>query len=99
MRPPPPGYLLTELGYDEETEAAASLNISPQTLIQYRKDGIGPRFVEVARKIYYSKEDRAEWLKAGGTRSADEALKGGRAFPVVPETEPLKKPPRKAARG
>ena len=43
----------------------------------------------MARKIYYSKEDRAEWLKAGGTRSADEALKGRAShFPVVPPPEP-----------
>jgi hypothetical protein len=50
--------------------------ITPQTLTGYRKDGIGPHFVEVARKIYYSKEARAEWLANGGTRQAEDSLKG-----------------------
>jgi hypothetical protein len=76
VEPLEPGYLLRELGYDDEIEAAASLDITPQTMAGYRKLGIGPRYVEVARKIYYSKEARAEWLSAGGTRSADETLKG-----------------------
>ncbi len=88
--PPDPGYLLRELGYDDEPEAAASLDITPQTLVGYRKAGIGPRFVEVARKIYYSKEARAEWLANGGTRQAEESLKGKAsafAYTAPPESK------------
>ena len=68
--PAEPGYLLKELGYDDEIEAAASINITPKTLVEYRKNGTGPDYVEVARKIYYSKEARAKWLAKGGTRNA-----------------------------
>jgi hypothetical protein len=66
--PAAPGYLLVELGYDDELEAAASLNVSEKTLIEYRKEGIGPDYAELGRKILYSKEARARWLAAGGTR-------------------------------
>ena len=67
--PPEPGYLLAELGYDDEIEAAASLDITPKTLIEYRKLGIGPEYTEVARRILYSREARAKWLANGGTRA------------------------------
>jgi hypothetical protein len=67
--PPTPGYLLTELGYDDEFEAAASLGITVKTLIEYRKAGTGPEYIELARKILYSREARAKWLAAGGSRA------------------------------
>jgi hypothetical protein len=67
--PPEPGYLLSELGYEDEIEAAASLDVTPKTLIEYRKLGIGPEYTEVARRILYSREARAKWLANGGTRA------------------------------
>jgi hypothetical protein len=70
--PPAPGYLLAELGYVDEFEAAAALNVTPKTLIEYRKAGIGPRYTELARKIFYSREALAAWLAAGGTRNTEE---------------------------
>ena len=66
-----PGYLLAELGYVDELEAAAALNVTPKTLIEYRKAGVGPRYTELARKIFYSREAIAAWLAAGGTRADD----------------------------
>ena len=83
--PAHPGYLLRELGYDDEIESAASLDITPQTLAGYRKAGIGPDYTELARRIFYSKKARAKWLAAGGTRAAEEALKGSPSpFPATP---------------
>jgi hypothetical protein len=68
--PPPVGYLLDELGYLDEPEAAAALGITPQTMTEYRKRGIGPPYAEIARKIIYGRTGIAEWLAAGGTRGA-----------------------------
>jgi len=70
--PPAPGYLLTELGYVDELEAAAALAITPKTLTDYRKAGVGPRHTELARKILYSRDAIAAWLAAGGTRATEE---------------------------
>ncbi|MBR0695214.1 helix-turn-helix domain-containing protein [Bradyrhizobium lablabi] len=69
--PPEPGYLLNELGYFDEPETAAALAITPKTLIEYRKQGIGPVHIELARKIMYSRAAIAEWLAAGGTRARE----------------------------
>ena len=69
--PAAPGYLLIELGYVDELEAAAALDLTPKTLIGYRQKGIGPPYTLVARKILYSKEAIAAWLAAGGTRNAE----------------------------
>ena len=68
--PPPSGYLLEELGYLDEPEAAAALNVTPKTLIEYRKTGKGPAHVELARRILYSRDALAAWLASGGTRAA-----------------------------
>lgn len=70
LEPPPAGYLLNELGIVDEIEAATGLGITPQTLAGYRKAGTGPRFIEVARKVMYSRKALAEWLENGGTRGA-----------------------------
>ena len=66
--PAEPGYLLRELGYIDEIEAATAVDVTPKTMIEYRKLGIGPEFTEVARKIMYSKTNLAKWLEKGGTR-------------------------------
>jgi hypothetical protein len=86
---PPAGYLLEELGWIDETEAAAAINVTPQTMAGYRKICIGPDFAEVARCILYSKVGLGKWLADGGTRMADEALKGKPGtFPVIPKSDP-----------
>ena len=66
--PPEPGYLLRELGYIDEIEAAAAVDVEAKTLAGYRKLGIGPEYAEVARRILYSKTKLANWLENGGTR-------------------------------
>ena len=68
--PPEPGYLLAELGYVDEIEAAAALDLAPKTLTSYRQQGCGPEYTELARKILYSKDALAKWLAAGGTKSS-----------------------------
>ena len=64
----PPGYLIDDLGYLTEIQAAAALGITAKTLIEYRQAGTGPQHVELARKIYYGPRRLAEWLDAGGAR-------------------------------
>ena len=71
--PPEPGYLLNELGYVDEPEAAAALDITPKTLTEYRRLGIGPDYAELARRIIYSRQALAAWLAAGGTRAKEAA--------------------------
>jgi hypothetical protein len=66
--PLPPGYLLSQLGYIDEIEAAAAIDVTQKTLVGYRQQGIGPEFTEVARRILYSKTALAKWLETGGTR-------------------------------
>jgi hypothetical protein len=63
-----PGHLLTELGYLDEIDASLALGVTIQTLVQYRKAGIGPEHTVIARKVFYSRDALAGWLANGGTR-------------------------------
>ena len=74
QEPPEPGYLLAELGYVDEIEAAAALDLAPKTLTDYRKNGLGPDYVELARRILYSRDALAKWLAAGGAKGAMRVL-------------------------
>ena len=65
----PDGYLLDDLDYIEEQEAAAAIKVTPQTMSKYRKLLIGPRFSIVGRKILYSRSNLKTWLANGGTRA------------------------------
>ena len=38
---PPQGFLLAKLGYVEEAVAAIAIDVSTQTMIEYRKKGSG----------------------------------------------------------
>jgi hypothetical protein len=69
--PPAAGYLLDQLGFVDEIEAATAIDVTPKTLAEYRKQGIGPDFSEVARRILYSKKAIGSWLENGGTRGRD----------------------------
>lgn len=69
---PPNGYLLTELGYLIEVEAAAGLNLATQTLIDMRKRGEAPPHTVIARRIYYGKDNLKRWLEAGGQRLTED---------------------------
>lgn len=73
------GSLLKDLDYISEAEAAIALNVSEQTLIDWRKRQIGPPFSMIGRKFIYAVAKLKQWVEAGGTRTADEALKGGRS--------------------
>jgi hypothetical protein len=68
---PPQGYLLAELGMLEESMAAIAIDLSVQTLVEYRKKQIGPDYTVVGRTILYSPENLKAWLKAGGTRAVE----------------------------
>ena len=64
----PDGYLLEDFDFIEEPEAAAALRIAHQTLVKYRKRGVGPAFSIVARRVMYSRASLRAWLECGGTR-------------------------------
>ena len=66
----PDGYLLEDFDFIEEPEAAAALKIAHQTLIKYRKQGVGPAFSIVARRVIYSRASLRTWLESGGTRGS-----------------------------
>lgn len=51
-------------GYDDELTTAKELKVKPRTLRKWRAQGIGPPFVEVARRFYYPRAGRVAWLKA-----------------------------------
>jgi hypothetical protein len=70
---PADGQILAELGYVDESDAAAGLGITTKTLIEYRRMGRGPVHTEVARRILYSREAIAAWLAAGGARAGIDA--------------------------
>ena len=65
----PDGYLLEDLDFVDEPEAAASLKLSHQTLVKYRKQGVGPAFSIVGRRVIYSRGSLRSWLENGGTRA------------------------------
>jgi hypothetical protein len=64
-------------GYTDEVATAAELNVSVRTLRKWRKQGVGPPYVKVARQIHYADQSRAAWLKAREIqpiRSLDQAM-------------------------
>jgi hypothetical protein len=67
--PPPPGYLLSELGYVDEIEAAAAIDVTPKKRwLIIASTALAPIIPRWPCRIIYSKDALAEWLKAGGTR-------------------------------
>ena len=70
---PPPlpaqGHLLAALGYIEEPMAAIAIDVSSQTMIEYRKKKIGPDYTVVGRTVLYHPTKLEAWLAAGGTRA------------------------------
>jgi hypothetical protein len=51
-------------GYSPELETAKALNVSPRTLRKWRSQGVGPPYVAIARRFYYSDEKRDAWVKS-----------------------------------
>jgi len=51
-------------GYSPELETAEALNVSPRTLRKWRRQGVGPPYVAIARRFYYSDEKRDAWVKS-----------------------------------
>jgi excisionase family DNA binding protein len=48
---------------DTTEEVAQRLKVSPETLRDWRKRGIGPRAVKVGRLVRYSRADVTDWLQ------------------------------------
>lgn len=53
-------------GWLHEPDAAAAVNLTEKTFINYRKLRIGPTFTLVGRKYMYSPDSLKAWLAAGG---------------------------------
>jgi len=47
-------------------EAAQFLNVSEQSLYDYRCAGKGPKHYKPAGRIYYFEEDLIDWIKTNG---------------------------------
>lgn len=54
---------LTEKNLLSPEEAAQYLNMSVDTLANWRSSGGGPKFHKPAKKIYYFREDLENWVK------------------------------------
>lgn len=46
------------------TEAAEVLRVAALTLHRWRKEGRGPAYVEMGRKVYYRRVDIDRWIEA-----------------------------------
>lgn len=46
-----------------ETQAAEFLGVATETLRRYRRAGIGPKYLQKARLVKYTKTSLVEWLK------------------------------------
>ncbi len=47
-----------------EESTADDLKVAKRTLRKWRAEEIGPPYVEVARRFYYSRAGRVAWLKS-----------------------------------
>jgi hypothetical protein len=68
----------------EKDAARKELKVSPQTLAKYRKDGVGPKFTVIKRKIFYQRVNLRAWVDNGGAQQ------------TADETRAVLPPPRKA---
>ena len=64
-----------------QTEAADELRVSVRTLLRWRQDGTGPRFVRAgATRVLYSTDDLRTWSAAHTFDSAaHEAMAGAKS--------------------
>lgn len=46
-----------------EDELAEVLSLSTETLAQWRKDGAGPDFARLGKRIWYRRQDVESWIK------------------------------------
>lgn len=53
-----------ELNLINESEARDRLHLPKHTLRRLRRQGLGPRFFVVSRRIYYRMEDLEAWVQA-----------------------------------
>ena len=56
-----------------QPETAEKTRLSERTLERHRLTGTGPKFVRLGRRIFYRREDVAEWIAANLCRSTSEA--------------------------
>jgi Helix-turn-helix domain len=51
-------------GYMLEATIAKQLNLTPQTLRKWRRQGKGPAFIKIGRRIFYRVASCDAWLKS-----------------------------------
>lgn len=49
------------LAYTQE-QAAALILATPTTMARWRRDGRGPKFIKIGRKVGYRHQDLEDWL-------------------------------------
>lgn len=54
--------------YLDEKQVAQQLRVSVRTVKRWRREGDGPKFVQVGRKLYASKAGVRKWLEDGAAK-------------------------------
>jgi len=66
-------HVLSLEDFIPETEAAAIVDRSPVTLQRWRRLRIGPPFYRRLGRIFYDRNELAEWIKAGRVETREVA--------------------------
>lgn len=56
--------LRRSLGLYSEDEVAQIVGVGVFTLLSWRREGRGPDFTRLGKKVFYRREDLASWIRA-----------------------------------
>lgn len=70
----PSNPLRETLGLIDEQDLAAAFGVKSNTVASWRRNGDGPDFVQIGKRIFYRRTDVVEWVKGkvefqGGRRA------------------------------
>jgi predicted DNA-binding transcriptional regulator AlpA len=68
----PPAAFAQQSALLDTNAVAAMLGLRPNTLVQWRMGGSGPRFVKLGRRVRYRPADVSDWLEKQTRRSTSE---------------------------
>jgi hypothetical protein len=60
----PSNPLRETLGLIDEQDLAAAFGVKPFTVAGWRRNGDGPDFVQIGKRIFYRRADVVDWVKA-----------------------------------
>lgn len=92
------GAMRRRLGLLNSEELAATLQVTPDTVQEWRNTGTGPRYCKLGKRVFYREEDVKDWAlyeANAGEKDVEEAR------PAAPTTreEGQRLPPALADRG